>query len=166
MRAIADRADCTIGRLNHYFACREDLLVAALRHAHERAAARMVTAIAGRSGREAVRAVLLEALPLDDERRTEWKVWLTFWAQAMTTESLRREHAQRYHEWRALVGTLVAAAAPAMRRTQLERTTDTLLAVVDGIGIQTLMAAGPDELRSVRRVIDTTLDALLAASHG
>jgi AcrR family transcriptional regulator len=161
MRAIADRAGCTIGRLNHYFDSREDMLVAALRQANQDAADRMARATEGRSGRDALRAVLLEALPLDEQRRTEWKVWLTFWAQAIATDSLREEHAARYREWRQLVATLVAGAAPSMRRADVARTADALLAVVDGIGIQTSMATSEDAVRRARRTIDTTLDGLL-----
>lgn len=164
MRSIADRAGCTIGRLNHYFDCREDMLVAALRQAHAQTAARMANAIAGRSGRDALRSVLLEALPLDDIRRTEWKVWLTFWAQAIATESLRLEHAQRYREWHHLITALVADAVPSMRKIQVERTTDALLAAVDGIGIQTIMSPAPDTARRAKVTIDTALESLIG--HG
>lgn len=160
MRAIADRAGCTIGRLNHYFACREDMLVAALRHAHTQTASRMLRAIDGRSGRDALRAVLIEALPLDDLRRTEWKVWLTFWAQAITTESLRSEHHQRYHEWRQLVATLVAQAAPSLRKLQVERLTDVLVATVDGLGLQTLMSPDATAERRASQAISTAIDTL------
>jgi AcrR family transcriptional regulator len=160
MRAIADRAGCTIGRLNHYFACREDMLVAALRHAHTQTASRMLRAIDGRSGRDALRAVLLEALPLDDQRRTEWKVWLTFWAQAITTESLRSEHQQRYHEWRQLVATLVAQAAPSLRKPQVERLTDVLIATVDGLGVQTLMSPDAQTERRATQAIAAAIDKL------
>ena len=62
MRAIAERAGCTIGRLNHYFDSREDMLVAALRYAHMRAGVRMLATIEGRSSSDALRAVLLEEI--------------------------------------------------------------------------------------------------------
>ena len=162
MRAIAERAGCTIGRLNHYFDSREDMLVAALRLAHSCAATRMLAAIEGRSGRDALRAVLIEALPLDDERRTEWKVWLTFWAQALNTESLRREHRQRYREWQRLVEALVAEASPSLTRAEVRQTTEALLATVDGIGIHALMSPTTDAARRARRIIDSVLIALVA----
>lgn len=161
MRAIAERAGCTIGRLNHYFDSREDMLVAALRHAHTCAAERMLVAIEGRSGAEALRAVLLEALPLDDERRTEWKVWLTFWAQALGTDSLRNEHRQRHREWQRLVTALVADASPSLTKTAVQQITDALLATIDGIGIHTLMAPTSSTTRQATRTIDTVLASLL-----
>jgi AcrR family transcriptional regulator len=161
MRAIADRAGCTTGRLNHYFDSRDDVLLAALRHAHLQAAQRMSRAMRGRTGRDALRAVLLEALPLDDERRTEWKVWLTFWAQAIATESLREEHRQRYLEWRQLVEALVADAAPERSRAEVTRATDLLVALVDGIGIQTSITPDAGIARRARRSIDAGLEQLV-----
>jgi AcrR family transcriptional regulator len=163
MRAIADRAGCTTGRLTHYFASREALLLGALRDAHRQAALRMTVAAGGRTGRDALRAVLCEALPLDDERRTEWRVWMTFWAQAVSTESLRDEHRQRYTEWRGLVASLVSAASPALARAEVGRITDTLLATVDGLGMQTMMTADEASARRARRAIDATLDQLLTS---
>ncbi len=161
MRAIAERAGCTTGRLNHYFESREDVLVGALRHAHRQAAQRMTAALAGRTGRDALRSVLLEALPLDHERRTEWKVWITFWAQALATDSLRDEHERRYREWRHLLATLVAGATLGRSRAEISHITDTLLAVVDGTGIQTSVATDPGAGRRARRIIDASLEQLL-----
>lgn len=161
MRAIADRAACTTGRLNHYFERREDMLVAALRLAHERAGERMANAVRGKAGRDAVRAVLLEALPLDDERRAEWKVWLTFWTQAISVDALRLEHERRYQEWRSLVLELVRHAAPARSRDEIGRIADSLVALVDGLGVEATVVAGASTLRRARRVVDTQLELLL-----
>lgn len=161
MRAIAERAGCTIGRLNHYFDSREDMLVAALRYAHMRAGVRMLAAIEGRSSSDALRAVLLEALPLDDERYTEWKVWLTFWAQALNTESLRNEHRQRYLEWHQLVSTLVGDAAPSLSKAAVQQATDSLLATVDGLGIHVLMSPAVGAKRQAIRAIEMALATVL-----
>lgn len=157
MRAIAERAGCTTGRLTHYFARREDMLVAALRMAHERAGERMLRAVRGATGRDALRAVLLEALPLDDERRTEWKVWLTFWAQAIGTEALQLEHERRYAEWRSLVVEHVRTAAPGWSRDEAVRVADALIATVDGLGVEATVVPGAATLRRARRVIDAQL---------
>jgi AcrR family transcriptional regulator len=161
MRAIAERAGCTTGRLSHYFDRREDVLLAALRQAHGRAAERMTIAAAGRTGRDALRAVLLEALPLDDERRIEWKVWLTFWAQAIATPSLRDEHERRYREWRGVVRGLVTEVVGPLERADVGRLADSLVALVDGLGIQASMTPGPTTARRTRQTLDAALDQLL-----
>ena len=42
MRRIAEAAGCTTGRVTHYFDSKDDVLVAALREVHSRAAKRMI----------------------------------------------------------------------------------------------------------------------------
>lgn len=161
MRAIAERAGCTTGRLTHYFERREDMLVAALRTAHERAGERMLRAVRGSTGRDALRAVLLEALPLDDERRAEWRVWLTFWAEAIGIDALQREHERRYAEWRSLVLDLVRSAAPERSRDEAVRIADVLIATVDGLGVEASVVPGAATSRRARRVIDAQLALVL-----
>lgn len=157
MRAIAERAGCTTGRLTHYFDSREEILTAALREVHDRAGARMIRAADGASGPEALRAVLLEALPLDDERRLEWRVWLAFWAQAAVDANLRAENDQRYAEWRHVLDRLLREVVPGLRPAERAARVDDLVALVDGLGLQaTLDTAATVRARSsaLRRAVD------------
>ncbi|MBF4579585.1 TetR/AcrR family transcriptional regulator [Frigoribacterium sp. VKM Ac-2530] len=66
-----------------------ELLVSRLRERVDRAAA-------ATGGRDAARAVLLELLPLDDERRAEMEVTVAFAALALTDPSLRAAHEQTH----------------------------------------------------------------------
>jgi len=66
-----------------------ELLVSRLRERVDRAAA-------ATGGRDAARAVLLELLPLDDERRAEMEVTVAFAALALTDASLRAAHEQTH----------------------------------------------------------------------
>lgn len=149
MRAIAERAGCTTGRLTHYFDSREEILTAALREVHGRAGARMIRAADGASDADALRAVLLEALPLDDERRLEWRVWLAFWAQAAVDAGLRAENEQRYAEWRDVLDRLLRKAVPGLRPAQRAARVEDLVALIDGLGLQaTLDTASSTRTRS------------------
>ena len=139
VRRIAEEAGCTTGRITHYFADKEEVLVAALRQVHRTAGRRMLAAIGPRSGLAALRAVLAEALPLDQERILEWRVWLAFWGSAATSASLQAEQHERYREWRALLTRVLATAQhhgqlPA--GIDLDRLVDQIVALVDGFGLQ------------------------------
>ena len=118
MREIALRAECTTGRLNHYFESRDAIIVAALRQVHSAAAHRMLSALDGRTGIDALRAVLLESLPLDAQRRREWKVWLAFWSRASTDDALKAaddaplQRMARPHHQSAEVGERLEQAGP------------------------------------------------------
>src|ERR1700757_4366976 len=79
VRAIAREAHCSAGILAHYFDDKADILGSALMLSHRRVRARMGAGAAGRAGLDALRVVMLEALPLDDERELEAQIEISFW---------------------------------------------------------------------------------------
>ena len=127
MRRIADRAGCTTGLVTHYYTSKHEILVAALRHVHRAAGARMLDALAASSGPEALHSVIEQSLPLDERRLREWKVWLAFWGKASTSKSLRAEQRARYSEWTELLHQLFAAS-------DISAPVDGIVALIDGIG--------------------------------
>jgi AcrR family transcriptional regulator len=166
VRRIAEEAGCTTGRITHYFADKEEVLVAALRQVHRAAGKRMLAAIGPRSGLEALRAVLAEALPLDQERILEWRVWLAFWGSAATSASLQAEQHERYREWRGLLKRVLAGAQrdgqlPA--DIDLDRLVDQIVALVDGFGLQGVLDPEREQLASR---LNGAVDALIRAESG
>src|SRR5436853_5213042 len=67
MREIAREAGVSTGILAHYFADKEDLLGYALRLSHRRVYERIHARTQGLVGLAALRVIMLEALPLDQE---------------------------------------------------------------------------------------------------
>jgi hypothetical protein len=129
----------------------------------------MVAAIKQRSGLEALRAVLAEALPLDEERVLEWRVWLAFWGSAATSTSLQAEQHQRYREWRGLLTRILAAAqrdGQLSASIGLDRLVDQIVALVDGLGLQGVLdpqRVRPEQLASR---LNDAVDALIRAAEG
>ncbi len=78
-RAIAREAAVSNGVLSHYFPDKDSLLIEALRTAYNRAQTRMREVTQGLVGLDAVRAIMLEALPLDETRLVEAQVGVSFW---------------------------------------------------------------------------------------
>ena len=141
MRAVAKEAGCSTGPLAHYFGDKSRILVHALRHASRKAGDRMLGQLRRGRGIAALRSILEEALPLDDTRATEWRVWLNFWGRAATHPDLAAEQARRYGEWRELVhGGLECARAEGRLASGLDlgREAEAIVALVDGIGIQAM----------------------------
>lgn len=137
MREIADEAGFSTGVLSHYFEDKDALILHALHVSIERAAGRMERR--GATGLEALRGVLREGLPLDDERRGEMRVWINFWGRATGSGALGREQSRWYTLWRAVVRDLLEEC----RREEevspdldVEQEAAALVALVDGIGIQ------------------------------
>jgi AcrR family transcriptional regulator len=83
IRTIAKETGWSSGVLAHYFADKDDILVSALRLAHDRIAARWEQKLTGLSGMAALRELVLDNLPLDDQRELETKFLMNYWSRAI-----------------------------------------------------------------------------------
>lgn len=162
VRRIAEAAGCTTGRVTHYFESKDEVLVAALRQVHRAAAERMVAHLE-RTDSAALRAVLLEALPLDEPRRLEWRVWLAFWGRAAADAELRSEQERRYAEWRSLLDELVQRAGPPRSASTRRTVVDVVAATIDGLGIQAVLEPNGFPPRRLQQAVDTLLAVVAAA---
>ncbi len=102
-REIAREAGVSTGVLAHYFADKEELLAAALRLSHHQVYGRLRERTQGLLGLEALRVVMLEALPLDDQRLLEAQIEANFWSLALGNEALRElQHEEFERFWDVL----------------------------------------------------------------
>jgi TetR/AcrR family transcriptional repressor of bet genes len=135
MRDIATEAGCTTGMVMHYFRSKEEVLLAALGSASQAVADRMVALLEAAS--TDLYDLLCECLPMDDRRRSEWRVWIAFWDSAAHDPELAVEQRARYRTWReALQFVLLTMGYP--QGGHLEEVAETLMTVIDGIGIQAI----------------------------
>ena len=140
MRRVAAEAGWSTGALVHYFEDKEELLVFAFRLVAERVSRRPEATTAGEPGPlELLRAILVEGLPLDSERRAEVRLWFAFLGLALSRPALARAQRLAYRGWRERVAqTLRAAQAAGEVDPDLdsERESAALLALVDGLAVQ------------------------------
>jgi AcrR family transcriptional regulator len=152
VRAIAREAHCSAGILAHYFDDKADILGSALMLSHRRVAARMDAGAAGRTGLDALRVVMLEALPLDDERDLEAQIEISFWGRALGNPELRTgQHA----EFDRFAERLRAHLAEAGKLGELRDSIDIdlaahqLLVLIDGLSAQRVLY--PSRVSAVRQ---------------
>jgi AcrR family transcriptional regulator len=161
VRRIAAECGCTTGLVTHYFAEKDELVIGALRQVNSVSAERMLARARRASGLEALRAVLMECLPLTGAARQEWHVWLSFWGVAWTSAALSAEHRVHYEVWRASIHNALRDAAR-LGQTKpgldLREATDRLVALVDGLGLQAMYE--PRRLTPARVI--AMIDAQLA----
>ncbi|MFJ2768568.1 TetR family transcriptional regulator C-terminal domain-containing protein [Streptomyces sp. NPDC087300] len=108
MRAVATELGATTGLLTHYFPAKRDLVAYALDLLATRSAARPRRA-AG-AGLAAVRAALLDILPLTEEATASNRVWVSSWDVALADPELSAAHARMYGQSRDKLRDLVATA--------------------------------------------------------
>ncbi|MGW3494762.1 TetR/AcrR family transcriptional regulator [Streptomyces sp. NPDC001020] len=108
MRAVAAELGATTGLLTHYFPAKRDLVAYALDLLEARSASRP-RRTAG-PGLSAVRAALLDILPLTGEATVSNRIWVSSWDTALADPELSADYARKYARSRDKLRDLVAAA--------------------------------------------------------
>jgi AcrR family transcriptional regulator len=157
LRNVAAELGSTTGLITHWVPDRAGLLHLALRATADEQSARATAALRRRP--RAIADALDEYLLLDDARRAEMKVWLGFWALALSDATLQSEHRDRYRGFRSrfvahLRGLGVAAH-------DARRATDHLMTAIDGIAVEAMFDpeywTAARQRRQLREVIAAVL---------
>ncbi|PRX58659.1 TetR family transcriptional regulator [Nonomuraea fuscirosea] len=188
-RAIAKEAGYSNGVLAHYFADKDEILLSALRQSHQRIRARLTGKVTdaggpGGSALAALRELLLDNLPLDDERARETRLEVSFWSRSLASERLAGVQRAEADELRAAVrdllgraraaGELRNGAAPdgpaahdldtghqdAHGADELDDHAEHLLALMDGLSLHLLLYPERLTRADAERVMLRALDRL------
>lgn len=167
VRAVAVEAGWSTGALRHYLGTKEELLSSAARLLEERVIGRLENRPGGLTPRAAVRAVLCEVLPLDEERRTECALWFAFAGRSLVEPRIADEYAVVFDGMRELCNHItqdlagMGLLAPGLNpRTEAAR----LHAVVDGLCVHGLLGRMGE--REMLAVLDAHLDGMLRNPEG
>jgi TetR/AcrR family transcriptional regulator, transcriptional repressor of bet genes len=126
---IARAAGCTTGMIAHYFATKQDIIVAALRLILRRIEERLTHA----AGAADLLTLLSEALPIDETRYIECAVWMAFWGQVPSDRRLKRINGWLHREYLRLFERCLARSFhewprwPPATRAQLLRSVVTFI---------------------------------------
>jgi AcrR family transcriptional regulator len=169
IREIAREAGCSRGILAHYFDDKADILGSALVMSHRRVAARMDARAAGLAGLDALRVIMLEALPLDAPRDLEAQIEISFWGRALGTAELRD---LQHTEFERLCSRLRRHLSEARDRGEvaegvdLDLATHQLVVLIDGISAERVLYPGRVTPARQVEMLDALLDSLRARGVG
>jgi AcrR family transcriptional regulator len=157
LRHVAAEAGVSMGRVQHYFASKDDMLLFAFRQISDRVGAR-IGAVHSPDARTFLRAVLLELLPLSPAARAEAPVLAAFLAQAVVEPRLAEPLREGGSQMVAFVAGLITQARP---DGDAERDAMVLLAFVDGLMMQMLI--GQVDADVAVGLVDHQLDRVLTS---
>jgi AcrR family transcriptional regulator len=163
VREVAAEAGYSPGSLRYYFPAQAELIAFAMEGVAERVRERIEALEPGGDLRVAVRRLLEQLLPLDDERRTEMEVWLAFSARALADPALRGQRDAMHKELRLFVRQCLDALADAgFMRQELSRELETsrLHALIDGLAVHGITSPDTTTSRRMRDVLRAHLEAL------
>jgi TetR/AcrR family transcriptional repressor of bet genes len=162
LRHVAAEAGVSMGRVQHYFTTKDEMLLFAFQTISQRVEQRMGAAIAAvgenPTAKQFLRAFLLEMLPLSEQAKQEAPVLAAFFARAVVSPKLLESQQESNEQMRAFV-TERLRAAHGNGDHRLEAVT--LLALVDGMMNQLLV--GHIDEDTARSTVDYHLDRLLGS---
>ena len=162
VRNVAAEAGWSTGSLRHYFGTKEALLGAAAALMEERVLGRFEGRQYGGSPRTAVREVLCEVLPLDEDRRTEGELWFAFAARSLVDPKIAGEYGLVFDGVRELCGRIIGQMAEGgwlVSGLDPEVEAARLHALVDGLAVHGLMKRLDEE--TMMDVLDAHLARII-----
>ena len=175
MRQVATEAGVSLRLVQYYFGTKEELLLAAMQNLAARFAERAVARFreASQTGslaspRDVITAILAEALPADDERRTFYVVHTAYLALSLTDPALATAPLIKNSD--AVIDVVAAqlrtaqAAGDTPARLDPDLEAFSLVAMSAGLATSVL-ASGQSSIQQAQAVIDYHLNRLFPASR-
>ncbi|MEU3989354.1 TetR family transcriptional regulator C-terminal domain-containing protein [Streptomyces platensis] len=170
LRDVAAEAGISLGRLQHYFRTRDEMLLFALRYinrlAGDRIRGRIEALTEEPTPREVLRACLSGMLPLDDRSRIGLLVGAAYYARAVHDEALRAEAEDGIPRLRAFFADQLRLAAdrgelPPERANEDEAML--LISAADGLATYVLLEVHTPE--TALRLVDLHLANLFGTER-
>ena len=155
LRGLARAGGWTTGVVTHYFVDKRDLLVATFRSRADAARRRVEVEIA--TGATQLEAIVESALPVDEERLANWKVWLAFWGAAIGDDELSAVQRERH---RSFVDSVERALENERTRGRfrddldIAREARRIVALLDGVAVQATIQPHAWPPAEQRRILD------------
>lgn len=160
VRSVAREAGVSGGAVQHHFATRADLLLAAFAQTVETISARLAATHLDGEVRKVLYRLCEQALPLDHERRREAIVWITLSAAAASHPDLAAAHRRGLVAFTDLVADIIDSgqrSGEVPKRVNPHAAAAVLVAVVDGLTLQGIV----EESRDLHAILDDALAAVL-----
>lgn len=150
VRNIAKEAGLSLGALRHYFSTQDELLTFAMKLVKDKAAARiMEIAVLDLPPKDKVLKILLELVPVDNEKMAEMEVWFafTFHTRYMAEDVFDAQHDGIFIGIKKLIDNLESHN---QLRTGLDKTIEAerMYALIDGIAMHAMLE--PERVNSER----------------
>ena len=143
IRDIARESGYSSGVLAHYFKNKDDLLAHALQLSHTRIRKRYDTEVEETPAAvDALRAILIDNLPMDEQRDMETRIEMSFWARALRNGDLHDIQQGESETLRTLLRELVEQAQEDGKIAaghDREEVLEMLGAMIDGLSLHALL---------------------------
>jgi AcrR family transcriptional regulator len=161
VRRVADAAEQSTTIVSHYFTDIADLMHATYQVAVQRALHRIEAVLADDS--TDVVGLIEALLPLDEDRRKDWRIWLAFWNEALASEAFAGEQRQRARTTARRIRNCLTQLRDDGRvdlSVDVDRASDRFAALIPGLAVEAIFDPVKWTTARQRRVIHDELEQI------
>lgn len=161
VRNVAEAVGSSTTVVSHYFEDLADLLHQTYQLAVARARRRIESVLRADPGD--LRGMLEAVLPLDEERTADWRIWLSFWSEALSSESFADEQRTRTRSTTVRIANCLRFLAEEGRLpddVDVGRAADRLSVMIPGIASEAIFDPRKWTPAHQRRIVADELTAL------
>lgn len=157
IRRVATEAGMSAGALRHYFSTKDEMLLFIMDYYLEEGKKRSQSKSWSDNPLQAVAEVLLELIPIDEEKKIETSVWWILALQSLTSDTLKEKKDEMTNGMYELASSMIeilVLQGILSDSTNVNLEKSRLAALIDGLSIHALLRPdvySPDKVKEVIR---------------
>ena len=157
IRRVAIEAGMSAGALRHYFSTKDEMLLFIINYYLEEGKKRSQSKSWSENPLQAVEEVLLELVPIDEEKKIESSVWWILALQSLTSDTLKEKKDEMTNGMYELASSMIeilVLQGILSDSTNVKLEKSRLAALIDGLSIHALLRPdvySPDKVKEVIR---------------
>ncbi|MFD1414696.1 TetR/AcrR family transcriptional regulator [Oceanobacillus jeddahense] len=163
IRRVAIEAGMSAGALRHYFSTKDEMLLFIMDYYLEEGKKRSQSKSWSDNPLQAVAEVLLELIPIDEEKKIETSVWWILALQSLTSDTLKEKKDEMTNGMYELASSMIeilALQGILSDSTNVKLEKSRLAALIDGLSIHALLRPDVYSPEKVKEVIRYHLETL------
>lgn len=163
IRRVAIEAGMSAGALRHYFSTKDEMLLFIMDYYLEEGKKRSQSKSWSDNPLQAVAEVLLELIPIDEEKKIETSVWWILALQSLTSDTLKEKKDEMTNGMYELANSMIeilVLQGILSDSTNVKLEKSRLAALIDGLSIHALLRPDVYSPEKVKEVIRYHLETL------
>lgn len=168
IRRVAIEAGMSAGALRHYFSTKDEMLLFIMDYYLEEGKKSSQSKSWSDNPLQAVAEVLLELIPIDEEKKIETSVWWILALQSLTSDTLKEKKDEMTNGMYELASSMIeilALQGILSDSTNVKLEKSRLAALIDGLSIHALLRPDVYSPEKVKEVIRYHLETLCNGSQ-
>lgn len=168
IRRVAIEAGMSAGALRHYFSTKDEMLLFIMDYYLEEGKKRSQSKSWSDNPLQAVAEVLLELIPIDEEKKIETSVWWILALQSLTSDTLKEKKDEMTNGMYELASSMIeilVLQGILSDSTNVKLEKSRLAALIDGLSIHALLRPDVYSADKVKEVIRYHLETLCNESQ-